>query len=813
MPGTLVQESSKNFFSIVKYLDLLEVNFDYINFINAIKEKTEDSLIWFSNFVWSNSIKNINDELNLPKPIFEIHWLSFSPIEKYFYQKTRKLYTIKISDIINKNNSALMKKLMDVDRNTKLDVVGDILTLLEACVVPLIHGKCMLKINGTFSLLDSLDNRIIKCRAECNELLNQCAKNLKKLAEVYMFVPDGDGKDFEKYIILLMDIISDTYKKQSLTIGTDYEIIELVYKFMSLLKENTSLGTKHPVYNISYFEKTIQNLESSILNVHSNNILQDQHMLQQKLAQTNSITEEINSLRHNDWWIDMLQCISSPSDFLTEVKTIIECNRKACIPNIVNQFRLKSISDINVTLTDWLTNIIITRNKVLSMYKTLDINSNGNNIKFGCTTAICTIRNQCLFCQFGCELCYYKKILINNNIENLDEDIMKNLTESNREQTISQHEILLRSLILCETNNSVTDDYIQIATKRMEILNVLSSEFLNLWKLWLSLDAYKMARQQLIKAKSTITIDEVLANIKNPRRSTKIKKMSDNIEITNFLRQYLSTLRPTILDYSNKFKTKYESLVYLKALPHIIKTSPIFCSCHGCDADINEHVILYCGHTICSKCLIQAYGNSNSIYLNCPKCRSSNLMENMECVKLYREFGDNLIGSYSIKLESIVSKLKKVIALDKCSKVIIFSSFEKSLDCLSSALRLNSIHFMRLNIGCFNSTTVLNNFQNSENITTILINYNIGLNNLKLNFATRVFFMEPIMDKSFENQIVDNIRSKQTKPTYVHHFIIKDSIEEKISNTFTNDDPSLGIDVTLGQLSELLISETDLQTD
>lgn len=27
---------------------------------------------------------------------------------------------------------------MDVDQNTKLDVVGDILTLLEACVVPLV---------------------------------------------------------------------------------------------------------------------------------------------------------------------------------------------------------------------------------------------------------------------------------------------------------------------------------------------------------------------------------------------------------------------------------------------------------------------------------------------------------------------------------------------------------------------------------------------------------------------------------------------------------------------------------------------------
>jgi len=41
---------------------------------------------------------------------------------------------------------------------------------------------------------------------------------------------------------------------------------------MSLLKENTSLGTKHPVYTRSYLENKIQNLESNILNVHSNNV-------------------------------------------------------------------------------------------------------------------------------------------------------------------------------------------------------------------------------------------------------------------------------------------------------------------------------------------------------------------------------------------------------------------------------------------------------------------------------------------------------------------------------------------------------------
>jgi len=41
---------------------------------------------------------------------------------------------------------------------------------------------------------------------------------------------------------------------------------------MSLLKKNTSFGAKYPVYTISYLENTIQNLESRILNVHSNNV-------------------------------------------------------------------------------------------------------------------------------------------------------------------------------------------------------------------------------------------------------------------------------------------------------------------------------------------------------------------------------------------------------------------------------------------------------------------------------------------------------------------------------------------------------------
>jgi len=46
----------------------------------------------------------------------------------------------------------------------------------------------------------------------------------------------------------------------------------------------------------------------------------------------------------------------------------------------------------------------------------------------------------------------------------------------------------------------------------------------------------------------------------------------------------------------------------------------------------------------------------------------------MERIKEHHEFDVQLVGSYCSKLESIVSKLKEVIALDKFIKVIIFSS-------------------------------------------------------------------------------------------------------------------------------------------
>ncbi|XP_016659525.1 E3 ubiquitin-protein ligase SHPRH-like [Acyrthosiphon pisum] len=61
--------------------------------------------------------------------------------------------------------------------------------------------------------------------------------------------------------------------------------------------------------------------------------------------------------------------------------------------------------------------------------------------------------------------------------------------------------------------------------------------------------------------------------------------------------------------------------------------------------------------------------------------------------------------------------------------------------------------------------------------------------------------MEPIINKADEHQAIGTIhRLGQTKPTFVHNFIIRDSIEENITNLFSGDMFNRWDDILLSQL-------------
>lgn len=76
---------------------------------------------------------------------------------------------------------------------------------------------------------------------------------------------------------------------------------------------------------------------------------------------------------------------------------------------------------------------------------------------------------------------------------------------------------------------------------------------------------------------------------------------------------------------------------------------------------------------------------------------------------------------------------------------------------------------------------LLKQFKNKPVFTVLLLSLKFGAKGLTIIEATHVLLVEPSLNPGVEEQAIGRIhRIGQTNTTYVHHFIINDSIEEKI---------------------------------
>ncbi|CAM6114787.1 unnamed protein product [Calypogeia fissa] len=252
---------------------------------------------------------------------------------------------------------------------------------------------------------------------------------------------------------------------------------------------------------------------------------------------------------------------------------------------------------------------------------------------------------------------------------------------------------------------------------------------------------------------------------------------------------------------------------------HDEETCPV---CH--DKLGSQLMVLPCGHLLCCKCCMVMIersptppnGNSRKC-IPCPTCRKRTYVGDIAFVdngserneiatqmgQLHEGAGADeeaslqVKGSYGTKIEAVVRRLLWVKKKDQDAKILIFSSWQEVLDVIEHALSVNKITFARVKGTKLNEPIKkfrgipfhtaksrhkrVKALDTDESVNVLLLPIERGGNGLNLVEAQHVILVEPSPNPAIEAQAINRVhRIGQTRATFVHRFIVNETVEESV---------------------------------
>ncbi|KAE9531943.1 hypothetical protein AGLY_010145 [Aphis glycines] len=809
MTGTPIQKSLNDLYGILLFLQVSPYCIEK-QFQQLMKGEKTIMYEYFSKLIWRSSIENVHSELNLPKLTKEQHWLTFSQIEKYFYFNQHDLCASMFSDIATRVFPSLDISVKNIDKKNIYNIIRPLYKLRQACVHPQAVNGQFLKIKGTMTMEKLMDVMIDQCRVHCNDTLRSLVSLHNALAGLYLIRAEPENA-VEHYRTVLG--LMDKYKDKQLKIDT-VQKIHVMYNLATVIEENTFLTKKLSDSNL---KSDMELLEKEYLGASQQNVESTRKTVQFYSDKVAKIIGN-KTLGYSNWWSDMLDWIFSPNDFLSKVQMELEDYRVPGVPNIAN--RLKSVGDVYNVLSVWLTDLNLGRNRTISMLKTLEETPMNDLVQ---KALICHLRLKskkanpkywCLLCNAEMCLQSYESLLF--SVSNKQKNMLIDKTEENDQETMyestskglwkmSQKEFLLMKLYQYGQAKIINKSCLEDAAEHIKVLELVRKEFRYLRLLWTHLSDSLSTHDEIVMAKSRLKLGNNLTPETDGDGPSKKKAKKEN-ENDVIMEQYVDfnvmSMKSDIPITMTVLERDIGKLLYLENLKKEKENSTEIDTCPICCLNGEAGwAVLLCGHSVCNQCLASMCNHSEAFDIACPMCRTNTPMDSVSYVKNNRE-GEvsNIKGSFSTKIESVTLKLMELTQQDPNVKVLIFSNWDKALNLLGEALTQNSINFKILKSGSTYKKT-LKDFKANNKINALLMKLSVGSKGLNLTEATRIFFMEPIINKADELQAIGRIhRIGQTKPTFVHHFIIRNSIEENITNVFSDAMFDRWDDITLSQL-------------
>lgn len=744
-----------------------------------------------SQILWRSAKKDVIDQIQIPPQTEEVHWLHFSPVEGHFYHRQHEVCSqdalVKLRKI-----SDWSLKLGSLDRRTVHTILGPLLRLRQACCHPqAVRGEFLPLQKSTMTMEELLKSLQKKCRMECEEAHRQLVCALNGLAGIHIIRGEFvDATEMYREVLRSSEEHKGKLKTDSL------QRLHATHNLMELL------NAKHPgippTLRDDKLSEEAEQLRQHYMTKYDSEVADAYNALQPVLQNIKELKRKVKL--NSPWWLDVIQkALHSNSDdeLVSRVKNELTANYKQPVNKLSMADKFRDAGGLEFLLTTKLDELMKSQKTVQTAVKRLEGPASQKVIN---EATICHLRpnrlplNNCVFCKADELFTDYESKLFSQTVkgqtaifeemiedeEGLVDDRLP--TTSRGLWATSETERVLKAILSFSKLKRMNPELVEEGNTFMELFENWKKEYKVLHEYWMVLRNHVSAIDELGMATERLRVrlpDEPkpkLLHIIEPHEveQNRMKLLNDQAVAKSQLQKKLGQF----LYLTNLEKSQDKATESLNPEPCPICARPLG----------QEWAVLTCGHCFCNECIaiiVEQYSmGSRQRAIKCAICRQTTSHAEISYVFTTQSSSQDqdtpVKGSHSTKVEAVVRTLKKIQVTDPGAKCLVFSTWQSVLDIIANALFDNNMEFSQIN-GNHKFQVNLSSFKYDPKINILLLPLHTGSNGLNIIEATHVLLVEPILNPAHELQAIGRVhRIGQTKPTFVHRFLIKSTIEERM---------------------------------
>lgn len=787
-----------------------------------------------SQYLWRNAKKDVIHQIDIPKQMEEIHWLTFTRVEEHFYQRLHAECSYDAQQRLKKFSDP-KTKLSDLDRQTLSSLLHPLLKLRQACNHPqVVKGQFMSINRKTMTMEMLLDNLIKKTKLESEEAHRLLVASMNGLAGVHIIKEEWvEAVNVYRGVLQSIEEHSNIKTDSLQRLHTLHNLAELI--------ESNHQGVA-PTLRDSTLREQAEAIRKRYL----------QHHPQQVTAaneECTSNTEAVDELKSQynsriDWWLGALQ--SFDNDFVQEVRDEMLSSysrfeeHKCLLYPVQSKVHMQRVLNAeNDKMKEQRSDMINGVKHLLTVELTSML-----DLAIDCHLRPTELEPpQCLLCATHEFFEDYEETLFSmkelkhsrtTGVSKETEDVKDKaqVLQATRRGNWGQSETervlrYLQTRCLGKVENEIYED----SHVYFQSLEAMKKEFKNYRILWRSLFDSVSAMDEVNMATIRLRLrfpDEELPQQKKkkngPDLDKKVEALRYVIEPAELDQQEIK-LKSDQIVAKNDLRIKLGQLLYLQNLSKTDfgkeggkNPEP----CPICQGDLGEKwAVLLCGHCYCMECMRtlsnRGFNGLDKSNVKCPMCRQPTRTREISYVDTKAKEEEEYIkvqGSLSTKVEGVVRLMLKIKLSDPEAKVLVFSSWVDVLDVIADAFAQNGITFRALHQHS-KFQKHLASFKSNSLISALLLPISSGANGLNIIEAAHVILVEPILNPAAELQAIGRIhRIGQTKETTVHRFLVRDTIEDRMHHILKHHHAIIHTDentVTIEDLRNLFLHPEELE--